>query len=63
MIEIKIETNNDVFKSNYSQAVNYVIMQVQNIADRIDHKKITIPVAFKLWDENGNSIGSVKFTK
>ena len=63
MIEIKIDTDNDVFKVNYSQAVNYVIMQVQNLADRVEDKKITLPMVMILWDENGNSIGSIKVTR
>jgi len=62
MIQIKIDTGNAAF-DDYSKAVNYVLLQVQNMANTIGNGKLHLPVLMKLMDVNGNAVGSVKFGK
>lgn len=64
MITIKFETANEAF-DNFSKGVNYVLLQVQNIANDIEEypTKYHLPAVFSLLDENGNTVGSVKFGK
>jgi len=62
MIEIKIDTGNAAF-DDYSKAVNYVLLQVQDTANKIGEGKLRLPVTMKVWDENGNTVGTVKYSK
>jgi hypothetical protein len=62
MIEIKFQTDNDVFANNYSKAVEHVLIQVQNEANKIGERRMKLPMTIILWDGNGNSIGTAKFT-
>jgi hypothetical protein len=62
MITITIDTGNDAF-DDYSKAVNYALLQVQDMANKIGDGKIHLPVIMKLMDVNGNSVGTVSFKK
>ena len=62
MIEIKIDTGNAAF-DDYSKAVNYVLIQVQDMANKIGDGKLHLPVLMKVMDMNGNTTGTAKFTK
>jgi hypothetical protein len=61
MITIKIQTDNSAFEDNYSKTVNHVLLQIQDEANKIEEKKIRLPISVILWDGNGNSIGLAKF--
>ena len=62
MIEIKIDTGNAAF-DDYSKAVNYALLQVQDLANKIGDGKLHLPIIIKLWDKNGNTVGTAKFSK
>lgn len=62
MIEIKFGTGNEAF-DDYSKAINYVLLQVQNLANRVGDGKLHLPVIMKLMDVNGNTVGKMKFSK
>mgnify|MGYP001603790232 CR=1 FL=1 len=65
MITIKIKDDNAAFEDNYSKAVNYILLQVQEIANMIEEepKKLRFPMDMKVTDENGNIVESAKFTR
>jgi hypothetical protein len=63
MVEIKFDTGNAAF-DDYAKAVNHILLQVQDMANRIgEGERIHLPVTMKLMDGNGNSVGTMKFSK
>lgn len=62
MITIKFKTDNSAFKDDYAKTVNHVLLQIQDMANRIgDEEKMHLPVSIILWDGEGNSIGTATF--
>jgi hypothetical protein len=63
MITIRISTDNASFKDEFSKAVNYALLQVQNAANEVEVTSISFPSKYSIFDVNGNRIGYAKFTK